>query len=701
MINRQSFSFRTKLVLMLLLLSLFSGVVIIYSVYSNGRKGMTENIFKHLTSVRSAKKYEIESYFKHTANVVEILGKNPTVVEATKSFKNGFAKINDKAATVDCRDSLSLFYEEYLHKVAANLDVNFDTDMYYPTSAAACYLQYEYIVRNPHPLGEKNNLVTAQDETNYSEVHRKHHKYFNNLIKEMGFYDIFLVDLDSGDIIYSAYKEADFATNLYSGPYSQSNFATLVKKLNANRDLKSATMVDFKNYRPSYGAPASFMGIPLRDGSETVGALVVQIPVNQINEVMTSNYNWESSGLGASGETYLVGEDFLMRSISRFYLEDTSNFKIELMDVGIKESNIDRMYNVGTTILNLRIRTEASKEALVGKTDTKVVQDYRGVSVLSSYTPLQIPGLKWAILSEIDHSEAHQELHAFKRNIFITLALLLLVLTFLATWIADSLVSPLDKLKVGIANLKKGQFKQIGIAGNDEFTSLITQFNDMVTEIKSTQDKIHQINQENEKLLFNFVPKAIAKRLKAGEKEIIEIHPNVSLILVDVVDFTDLVDIMGEKDAILKLNELIDAFDSAAKRHHIEKIRTLGDNYYGSCGLFSPRMDHTKRIVDYAKDLLKTTQQFNSSNELNLGLVIGINSGPVTSGIVGKENFNFDLLGATVNDLFSLLELQKVNEIIVANSTYLKTKDFFEFDQLDTDLDFPVYQLTAEAAVNV
>lgn len=702
MLKFKNISFRTKLMLMLLVLSFLSGLIIIYSAYSNGKDGMTANIFNHLTSVRTAKQYEIEDYFNHMANVVEVLGKNPSIISAALEFKNAMGQIQNAPESQECKDSLSIFYNGFINKLSNNLDVNLDMDTYYPTSGAACYLQYEYIIKNPHPIGSKNDFQFAPDGSQYSKVHKEHHDYFNSLTKKFNFYDIFLVDLDNGDIVYSAFKEVDFATNLYSGPHSYSNIAELVKKISANRDLESAAVVDFANYRPSYGAPASFMGVPLRDGNVTVGALIVQLPDEQINKVMTSNYAWKEVGLGESGETYLVGEDFLMRSISRFYLEDTLNFTKELMNVGIRKEEITKMYNMGTSILNMRIKTDASEEALAGKVDTKIVDDYRGVPVLSSYAPINVAGLKWAILSEIDHAEAQKELLGFKRKIFITLALLLLVLTFLSTWIADKLVMPIEKLKAGINNMQNGEFVTIESDGNDEFSQLGRQFNDMILEMEGNQNKIKNVNLENEKLLFNFIPETIAKRIKAGEINIVDSHSSVSLILVDVIDFTDLTKVMGEQEAVVKLNELIHAFDIAAKKHHIEKIRTLGDNYYGSCGLFTPRIDHTKRIVDYAIELLHVVEQFNNRYNLTLGLVIGISSGPVTACVVGRDNFNFDLLGDTVNELFDLMELKRTNEIIVSNTIFLKTRDFYEFDPIDGEFDTNVYrmQVSKPALVN-
>lgn len=689
----KNISFRTKVTVMLLSLSLLSVLILMFAIYGNGKKGMTENIFKHLTSLRTSKQYQIEDYFNHTLSLVEILGDNPTIMEATKAFKSGFRNITEEAFQIDCKDSLSIYYQDYIAKLSKNLDINSDIDMYYPYSTRACYLQYEYIIDNPYDIGEKNDFIDANDGSQYNEAHKKYHNYLNELLEEIGFYDIFLIDLETGDIVYSVFKEADFATNLYAGPYSQSNLANLVKSLNENRDIRKPTLVDFKNYRPSYGAPASFIGVPLTQGSEVIGALVVQVSQDEINRVMTSDRNWDIVGMGKTGETYLVGKDFKMRSVSRFFLEDTLNFKSELMDIGLKEKKIGVMYNIGTTILNLQVQTEATQEALKGQSATKIVDDYRGVPVLSSYSPINIAGLEWAILAEMDQYEAMSVLRTFKRNIIITLALLLFILTFLSSWVAGFLVAPVERLKSAFKQMTDGKYDKIEIRGSNEFTLLAQQFNGLSKKIESNNDQIEFVKKENEKLLYSFIPKMIAKRIQSGETDIVEVHQNVSLIIIDIDDFTDLTEILTESEAVEKLNELIDAFDSAALNHHVEKIRTQGDNYFASCGLFTPRMDHCKRIVDYALELQQILESFNTRNKLELSLLIGINSGPVTAAVVGKENFNFDVLGETVDNLLEIRDLKLENQIIVDSTVYQKTKDFFEFDMLSDHRNFKVTNL--------
>jgi hypothetical protein len=119
-------------------------------------------------------------------------------------------------------------------------------------------------------------------------------------------------------------------------------------------------LVDFAAYAPSYGAPASFIAAPLYNGSRLVGVLAFQMPVNEINNVMTGNQQWQQDGLGKSGETILVGQDRLMRSASRFYLQDPKAYLAQLRSRGVKDDAITRLQQYGTTILQQPVQTPPS-----------------------------------------------------------------------------------------------------------------------------------------------------------------------------------------------------------------------------------------------------------------------------------------------------------------------------------------------------
>ena len=689
-LNARFLSIRSRIILMLLLVSTFAAFVLIYIGYQNGKQAITEGSFNQLKGIRASKQYQIETYFKQTEGIVELMADNEEVLDALKDFKKGFREFSGDKLPVNCRQELSMHYDKFIERLSQNMDIKSSTDLYYPTSSAACYLQYEYIVKNTNPIGEKHLLRGADDKSAYTKYHQRYHDFLSDIVTKFGFYDLFLVDLETGDIVYSVYKETDFATNLYSGPYRQSNLAALANQLRDNRDISKAQIVDFKSYRPSYGAPASFIGRTITEGSETVGALILQLPIDEVNNIMTGSKNWKEDGLGESGETYLVGEDYLMRSVSRFYLEDTVGFKQALKEIGTDEQKTELMYRLGTTILQQRVKTEGVELALSGKKGIKVIKDYRGVPVLSAYAPLKLHGLKWAILSEIDEAEANLPIESLKKKVFIAMCIITLLVTFLAMYLAAMFVKPIEKLTEGVRKLSAGDFSnRIEVEGSDEFAELGKQFNKMVTDIDAQQHKIQEQSLENERLMLNFIPETIVTRLQKGEKNIANTYSNVTLTAVDVVGFSELTAKIGAREAVTLLNHLIDAFDTAGKKHHVEKLRTIGDTYFAACGLFSPRLDHAKRMVDFAKELKLIIGQFNINHQLSLSLEFGIHSGEVTAGIIGTSKFNYDLFGQTVNNTFLIKDEKINNAVLVSNPVYERTKDFFVYEKLERQITNP------------
>jgi len=201
-------------------------------------------------------------------------------------------------------------------------------------------------------------------------------------LEKFGYYDIFLVDIDSGDIVYSVFKELDYSTSLIDGPYADTNFGQVFRDA-AKLNKGQVTFVDFAQYRPSYEAPASFIASPIFEGDERTGVLIFQLPLDRITNVMS-----ERAGLGETGETYLVGQDYLMRSDS--YLDPVNHTVVASF----------RNPTLGTA------RTEAVDLALAGETGRKVIIDYNNNPVLSAYSPFDVLGLRWALLSEIDVAEA-------------------------------------------------------------------------------------------------------------------------------------------------------------------------------------------------------------------------------------------------------------------------------------------------------
>jgi HAMP domain-containing protein len=396
---------------------------------------------------------------------------------------------------------------------------------YIPKIAQVYYLQYHYIATNPYPTGQKHRLNQARDGSGYSEIHRRYHPIFRNIIEKFGYYDMFLID-PQGNIVYTVFKETDFTTNLKTGPYKDSNLARLVALVQTAKEQNYAWLIDFESYTPSYGAPAAFIAAPIFNHSTLVGVLAFQLPVNEINAVMTGNQNWEGDGLGKTGETYLVGNDTLMRSVSRFLVQDPQGYVQRLQSIGIKDTEINRINQYGTSILQQRVDTLAVRAGLNGQQGTQIIPDYRGIPVLSSYAPLHIDGLNWAILAEMDLAEAYAPIYSFRQQVLISATLLLLVVTLLAMGLAHVFVKPIQKLMSSARRVTLGELETISeVATEDEFGELGQSFNAMVQSLRTQTNLVEREKQENEKLLLSIFPEAIAKRLQRGKKPLQRISP--------------------------------------------------------------------------------------------------------------------------------------------------------------------------------
>ena len=122
------------------------------------------------------------------------------------------------------------------------------------------------------------------------------------------------------------HKDTGFATSFKNGPYAYSGAANLFGTLQNNRERGAFEVIDFSPFRPSYGQPVAFIGSPIFKKSNLIGILLLQLPVDEINRIMTGNFQWKKDGLGKTGETILVGSDYLMRSQSRFLVENPDQY---------------------------------------------------------------------------------------------------------------------------------------------------------------------------------------------------------------------------------------------------------------------------------------------------------------------------------------------------------------------------------------
>ena len=395
-------SIRSKLVIMLLMATIISILVVGFQGYRSAKGALNDAVFNQLTTLRAAKTQQVQAYFSDIHNQVLGFSENRTIIEALNEFRTAYRLAGRESISEAAQMTLTDYYrKEFIPRYQERMGQSLVASNFVPETGAAAYLQYHYMAANPNEVGKKEALLTAAgDEGYYAQVHERYHDQLSNLIKQFGYYDLFLIDPETGEIVYTVFKETDFATNLIDGPYASSNFARLAKEVMRKKSRGQVIFRDFDSYQPSYGSPAAFVAITVYDGKNVAGILALQIPSSKLNDVMTSNQNWEANGMGKSGEVYLVGRDHLMRSDSRFLLQQNEQYVKMLGDIGTPPEEINLIQKNNTTILFQPVHAKTVDLALSGKTGTEEVVDYRGINVMSAYAPLKVQGLDWVILSE-------------------------------------------------------------------------------------------------------------------------------------------------------------------------------------------------------------------------------------------------------------------------------------------------------------
>ncbi len=438
---------KTKLQLSFLFIGFISIFITGWQAYESAGTALEEVTFQRLTAVRESRRLQIEYYFERIRSDVISYSNDQLVIRAAQALNEAFAPVAQSGRD---RSQLAIAVEK-----------------------AGRNTQQGAEIRGPDP-----QIVRL------AEVMRRFDPNIRRHLEQQGYYDVFLVN-PVGDIVYTVKREMDFGSNLLEGPYRSSNIATVFVAAAGSRERQFARFVDFEPYEPSGRAPASFVASPVYDADRMVAVLIFQISINDINAVMTEDSNWLREGLGESGETYIVGTDYRMRNDSRFFIEQPAEYFHTLSKVGTDTLVINSIREHQTSVLLQEVRTEATESALQGNTDTRNVLDYRGVRVLSSFAPLDIPDLHWVMLSEIDEIEAFRSVYTLREQLILSGLIILLFAVGLGFFISQSISRPIHLLTTVTERFGRGDLDNRAVVrAGDEIGLLAQTFNTMADKIK-------------------------------------------------------------------------------------------------------------------------------------------------------------------------------------------------------------------------
>lgn len=473
------------------------GFVIGHVANELGINSFTQQLEGQLKQTEVSKRLEIKHYLDNIKNQVLTSSSSQFVVNAMDEFSQAYGQFRVVQEMVPSirsyySNEFGVVYKEKNNNQSVNID-----SLINKLDAESQYLQYHYISNNRNPLGSKEQLDYASDGSRYSQVHQKYHVDFRDFLSAFGYYDIFLVDINSGDIVYSVFKELDYTTSLKDGPFADTGIGRAFRGAEKLNNKDEFYFEDFDEYTPSYEAGASFISSPIFKNGEKIGVIIFQMPVEKINSIMTFEGNWKDSGMGQYSEALLVDSRKYIINEHRGYVEYQKDYYNALTEKGTELPNMIKARESSIGIYG--DNSEAVHLGMSGQQGFLTQNNYMGRETLVSYAPIDFGGIRWVSLSLIDKEEAFRGLEVMSESIykavFLTSMLVIVAGLFASKLLSSTLVKPINVITQRMKEISEGDGDltyRLPETGQDEISSLSINFNQFVEKVQAMVLEIHE-----------------------------------------------------------------------------------------------------------------------------------------------------------------------------------------------------------------
>lgn len=359
------------------------------------------------------------------------------------------------------------------------------TDGYMALDNPEELLRRVYITENQFPPGERQNLVKADTGSSYGFIHAIYHPHFETLLREMGLYDIFLID-PQGNLVYSVVKENDFATNLNTGQWKDSGLANAFRQAMENDRDAPSVFVDFEPYEPSALAPAAFISRPIfNEQGDLLGVLAYQMPSERLSAASRT-----LEGMGASADGFLVGADGFMR---------TDSLQTDTNDV-----------------LAVEVQNDAVTAGFNGESGLFETTGYQGKPVIGYVTPIDFLGTRWVLMVQEDSADVFEGARRSIRSTLVISGVIFLAVLVLSLLLARSFSRPISQLTEAVNAVADGDLTTDvpGTARADEIGDLARS-----AEVFRNNAREMQRLSEEQKAANAQMVELNAEREKAAERE--------------------------------------------------------------------------------------------------------------------------------------------------------------------------------------
>ena len=677
-------SIQSKIMVLLLVSSLASLAVICVVEFISARHALLPAESERMIQLREAQKRAMEMLFADLTNSLIVYSSGSTAVEAVQAFTDGFDQLANATIDPGQQQSLVNFYNNKLIKpIQQATGDKLSINAVLPDSNAQKYLQIHYTLPS---FGASTSLDDAGDGSAWSAANARFNNYFREIATRFEYRDAILLDT-RGNVVYSVNKGPELGTNILTGPYRESNLRSAYEKAMAADSVDFVWITDFQPFQAALGVPIAWLVSPITAAGKTAGVLALPLPISKVNRIMTADKGWKAAGMGETAETYLAGPDKLMRSDSRLFLEDPKRYRREAEAAGTPPDIVDQAIRWHGTTLVQPVETAAVRAAQRGQTGTVVDTGYLGDRELAAYAPLHLPNsdLRWSILATRDSAEAFDRISSFTRTLILTTAALVFVICVAAMLIAQIFVRPIRRLQAGAQAISAGNYDvSMPVTSRDEIGDLTVAFNDMSRNLQTKEELLTEQRNENDRLLLSLMPEPVVRRYREGEQTIAQEHQDVAVIFADIVGLDEISNELSGDELVGMVDELIRELDSAAETLGVEPVRTVHNGYLASCGLNVPRLDSVPRTIDFAVEMQRIIERFNSRTGQHLSVRAGVHTGNVISGLVGRTSVIYDMWGAAVNLAHQMHSGATESGIYVTSEVYEVMRDIRPFTPAGT-----------------
>ncbi|MBL4631762.1 MAG: diguanylate cyclase [Paraglaciecola sp.] len=543
----------TKFPLIMISLALISAIATGVIAYVKTTESIQEAAQDKLVALLESRKSSVDQYFNRIGHKISFHAQSPLVIEALKDFASAWEGLpQDKTA----------------------------------------YLQSHYIERNPFKVGQKSSLLIAQDGSLYSQRHKKYHPTFKNMIEARTYCDFFLLD-PKGNLVYSVKKEADFATNVIDGIWHDTHLAQVFNGINSQPKPGQLIYADFSFYLPGGNEPASFIGSSVYDEQQQyLGVVIYQMPIEPLDNIMQV-----TAGMGDSGETYLVGQDFLMRSNSRFL--------------------------TNRSILNTRVDSSSVKLALQGTSGMNIIDDYRDVEVLSAFAAIDFLGTRWAMLAEIDLAEVMEPAHTLSNFLLISGVLIAIIICLLGYLLANDISQPIVAMTRMMNQLSNNDLK-INISVDDRKDEVGSMAKALVVFKQNAveRDRLHNELRyvvEHDTLTGLYTRKYALDQLPLLMNVAKQASSRLVLMFIDIDDFKHINDTYGHAVGDRVLNEMTQNLTECVRKNDVV-ARVGGDEFL----ILLPDINSLEDSHQIAKSIISSVQVLLPISGANIKLTLSL-----------------------------------------------------------------------------